>query len=74
MASTGSSLEADMAGRIPEIKPIMAAMAVPMNIFQGESTNSKSPVNEDAMSEARNTYSKPISPPMMARITASNRN
>ena len=45
IASTGSSRDAEIAGTIPEIKPITAETAVPINMFQGDSTNLKSPVN-----------------------------
>ena len=33
MASTGSNLEAEIAGKIPETTPIMAAKPVPINTF-----------------------------------------
>ena len=74
IASTGSNFEAEIAGRIPEIKPIAAEIAVPMNIFQGESTNSKSPVKLDAIIETIKTKNSPINPPITERITASNKN
>ena len=74
MASTGSSLDADNAGRIPDINPMMAEITVPMNIFLKERTNSKSPVNCEAMIDTINTNTKPIKPPITAKITASKRN
>ena len=74
MASTGSSLDAEIAGIIPEINPIAADIIVPINMFVGESTNSKSPVKLDAIMDAINTRNKPIRPPIIAKITASNKN
>lgn len=74
MASTGSNLEAEIAGNIPEIKPIAAEITVPMTIFPIDNTKLNSPVIEDANSETRYTKTRPINPPMIARITASNRN
>jgi hypothetical protein len=53
IASTGSSLEADIAGIIPLISPIPAAIAVPINMFQGDRTNSKSPVKDEAIKELK---------------------
>lgn len=50
IASTGSSLAAEIAGMIPEINPIMAETKVPINMLKGDNTNSKSPVNWDAIS------------------------
>lgn len=74
MASTGSSLEAEIAGIIPAIKPITAETAVPMNIFQGERMNSNSPVNWEAPIDANQTRNNPINPPITESITASKRN
>lgn len=74
IASTGSNLDAEIAGSIPDIKPIAALIAVPTSIFHGESTNSKSPVNCDAKIETINTKNNPIKPPITAKITASNKN
>jgi hypothetical protein len=74
MASTGSNLEAEIAGRIPEISPMIAETTVPINILNGDRTNSKSPVNCDANRDTINTSIRPISPPIIAKITASNRN
>ena len=45
-----------------------------MNMFQGESTNSKSPVKLEAINETINTKNNPINPPITERITASNKN
>lgn len=42
MASTGSRFAAEIAGRIPETKPIKAAKPVPKRIFPILKTNSKS--------------------------------
>lgn len=74
MASTGSNFEAEIAGIIPEINPITAETAKPTNIFQEESTNSKSPVNCEAAIEPNQTNPNPTRPPITARITASNKN
>ena len=46
MASTGSNLEAEIAGSIPEIKPIAAETPVPIIMFFVESINSKSPARQ----------------------------
>ena len=53
MASTGSNLEAEMAGSIPEIKPIAAETPVPIIMFLTERTNSKSPAIEEAIRETK---------------------
>ncbi len=42
IASTGSNLEAEIAGIIPEINPIKAANPEPINILDTLNTNSKS--------------------------------
>jgi hypothetical protein len=42
IASTGSSFEAEIAGNIPDINPIIAANPVPRIIFPALKTNSKS--------------------------------
>ena len=74
MASTGSNLEAETAGSIPEINPIAAETPVPITMFFTESINSKSPAIEEAIRETKNTKTSPITPPIRARITASNKN
>ena len=74
IASTGSKLEAFIAGKIPETNPIAAAITVPIIILKGDKTNSKSGVNAEAMRDATNTKSNPIIPPINARIMASNKN
>ncbi len=74
IASTGSSLDAEIAGKIPETNPIPAEIAVPINIFHGDNTNSKSPVNDEAIIETIKTRNNPIKPPITASITASNKN
>jgi len=60
MASTGSNRDADIAGKIPEISPMTAEMAVPINILVGDKINSKSPVNWDAMRDTKKTNTNPI--------------
>ena len=42
MASTGSKLAAEIAGKIPDSNPIKAARLVPNRIFPNPRTNSKS--------------------------------
>ena len=74
MASTGSNLEAEIAGSIPEIKPIAAETPVPIIMFFVESINSKSPAIQEAIKETKYTRTSPITPPIRARITASNKN
>ena len=73
MASTGSNLDADIAGKIPAIKPINIANPEPNIILLKLSTNSKSSnlVNPIAINK---TNSIPIKPPIKQRITASNKN
>ena len=73
MASTGSNLEAEMAGKIPEIKPITAANPVPKSILPIPKTNSKSKALVKII-EIIQTKINPIKPPITERITASNRN
>jgi hypothetical protein len=73
IASTGSSFEAEIAGRIPDIKPIMAANKVPNRTFPILRTKSKSNtlVNTNAIIQTKN---KPIIPPITDNIMASNKN
>lgn len=73
MASTGSNLEAEMAGKIPEIKPMIIDKLEPNKILKELKTNSKS--NTFVKTKAINqTKTIPINPPNMAKITASNKN
>lgn len=73
MASTGSNLEAEIAGKIPEIKPIIIDKLEPNKILKELNTNSKSKtfVNTKAINQ---TKIIPINPPNIAKITASNKN
>ncbi len=73
MASTGSNLEAEIAGKIPEINPIVAAKLVPKIIFPTPNTNSKSSIFV-SITDIIHTKSNPIALPKTQRITASNRN
>lgn len=73
MASTGSSLEAAIAGRIPEISPIIAAKPVPKRIFPSPNTNSKSNAFVKIKAIIQ-TINKPIIPPSTESIIASNKN
>ena len=73
MASTGSSLDALMAGRIPEMRPIMAAKPVPKRIFPSPKTNSNSNTRDIIMAISQ-TIIMPIIPPSTERIMDSNKN
>ena len=74
IASTGFKRDAEIAGRIPAINPMTEETTDPINIFAGDSINSKSPVNWEANLKTKNTRIIPIKPPIIARITASNKN
>ena len=73
MASTGSNLDAEIAGKIPEINPINAANPVPKITFPTPKTNSKSKAFVNII-EIIQTRNNPIKPPITDKITASNRN
>ena len=77
-ASSINQIETDKSNvfciSIPAIRPIIAEIAVPINILHRERTNSKSPVNCEANTETINTKIKPINPPIKESITASNKN
>ena len=73
MASTGSNLEAEMAGKIPDINPITAANPVPKSMFPIPKTNSKSNTLVKII-EINQTKISPIKPPITDKITASNKN
>lgn len=73
IASTGSNLEAEIAGKIPEIKPIKTDKPEPNNILNALSTNSKSKALVKIMAIIQ-TKTIPNNPPNMAKITASNKN
>lgn len=73
MASTGSKLAAEIAGKIPEISPIRAAKVVPKTIFPKLKTNSKSSAFVK-ISAIPQTINNPIIPPITERIMASNKN
>jgi hypothetical protein len=74
MASTGSKRLAVIAGKIPDISPISAAINVPKTMFFKDKINSKSPEKTEAIKEAIHTKNNPINPPIIASIIASNRN
>ena len=74
MASTGSNLDAESAGKTPDINPINVDKENPINIFQKDKTNSKSSTAKEATIEIIHTNSSPINPPITARIIASNKN
>ena len=73
IASIGSNFEAEIAGKIPAINPIMIAKPEPNIILLKLRTNSKSSnlVNPIAINQ---TNVIPIMPPIKQRITASNKN
>ena len=73
IASTGSNLEAEIAGIIPEINPIKAANPEPNNMFEALNTNSKSKAldNIKAIIQTKNI---PTIPPINDKIIASNKN
>lgn len=73
MASTGSNLEAEIAGKIPDINPMMIDKPEPNRILKELNTNSKSKtlVKIKAINQ---TKTIPINPPNIAKITASNKN
>ena len=73
IASTGSNLDAEIAGKIPEINPINAANPVPKRTFPKPNTNSKSRTLVKII-EIIQTRNSPINPPITDKITASNRN
>ena len=73
MASTGSNLEAVIAGIIPEINPINAANPEPNNILEALNTNSKSSALESTIAIIQ-TKNIPTNPPIKDKITASNKN
>ena len=73
MASTGSSLEAEIAGNIPDINPIMAANPVPKSMLPIPNTKSKSNTFVKII-ETIQTKIRPIKPPITDKITASNKN
>ena len=73
MASTGSKLDAEIAGKIPEIKPINAAKPVPKQTLKKLNTNSNSRACVSTI-DINQTKKTPISPPITQRITASKRN
>lgn len=73
IASTGSNLEAEMAGIIPATNPIKAANPEPNNMFDALNTNSKSNVFDNTMAMIQ-TKNIPINPPINDKMMASNKN
>ena len=73
IASTGSNLDAAIAGRIPDINPIIAANPVPKTILPILKTNSKS-TTFVKITEIIQTNKSPIIPPITESIIASNKN
>lgn len=73
MASTGSNLEAEIAGKIPDINPIIIDKPEPSKILKELNTNSKSKTLVKIKAIIQ-TKTIPINPPNIAKITASNKN
>ena len=73
MASTGSNLDAEIAGKIPEIKPIIIDKLEPKIILEVLKTNSKSKALVKIIAIIQ-TNKIPINPPNIPKITASNKN
>ena len=73
MASTGSSLDAENAGMIPEINPIRAETPIPRNTFPGVMIRWKLVLRE-TMTDRIITISNPTIPPINERKMASNKN
>ena len=73
IASTGSNLDAEIAGKIPEINPMAIANPEPNKILLKLNTKSKSSnlVKPIAIIQTKKI---PIIPPIKQRITASNKN
>ena len=73
IASTGSILDAVIAGIIPAITPIATAIDVPINAFFGDNKNPKS-VALSAMNITNQTRIKPTTQPMRDKMIASIKN
>jgi hypothetical protein len=73
MASTGSKRAADIAGKIPETRPIIADNEVPRRTLLTLRINSKSSILDKVRAMIQ-TKKSPINPPITAKITASNKN
>ncbi len=73
IASTGSNREAEIAGIIPDIKPINVDKAKPRKILKNDKINSNSKT-ELATKETNQTNTIPMKPPIIDNITASNKN
>jgi len=73
IASTGSNLDAVIAGIIPETKPIIPDNPVPSIILSRLKINSKSKTLV-TMRAIPQTINKPIIPPITDKIIASNKN
>lgn len=74
MASTGSNLEADMAGITPDNKPIKVDKENPKNTLNTDNTNSKSSLNWDNTVIVSQTRKRPTIPPTIANMIDSNKN
>lgn len=73
IASTGSSFEAEIAGNIPDIKPMIAAKLVPKIMLPKLKTKSNSKALVKII-EIIQTNNNPMIPPNTDRIIASNKN
>lgn len=74
MASTGSNLEADKAGRIPEMNPILLAIKSPIKILNVDRMKVKLGTTIFNPTNPTKTITMPINPPNRDKITASNKN
>lgn len=71
MAITGSILEAENAGIIPESTPIKSDTPIPNIIFSRESVMTNVSVEKN---ESKLTSNKPVAPPKKLKKMASNKN
>lgn len=74
IASTGSNLDADKAGNIPETNPIVLAINMPMDILNGDNIKVKLGTKAFNPINPKKTIIIPINPPNTDKITASNKN
>lgn len=74
IASTGSNLDAEIAGITPDINPIKEERPKPKKMFENDSTKEKSSTTVLAIKDTIQTITTPINPPRSDKITASNKN
>ena len=73
IASTGSSLDAEIAGKIPEIKPVTIETVAPNAMLNTLKTKLKSSKSVKSMANSQ-TEMIPITPPMTDKMIDSNKN